>query len=97
EDYHQVIMTNGTGQFWVWTMKPVLIADYDVTRKKTETVEFTMIADCQAVLTDPGDEEIQEIKVSGDADEACDPADTDNPDGAMPIRDVRKRAYLTTP
>ncbi|WP_032927470.1 hypothetical protein, partial [Mesorhizobium sp. LNHC221B00] len=23
--------------------------------------------------------------------------DTDNPDGAMPIRDVRKRAYLTTP
>ncbi|WP_027037874.1 hypothetical protein [Mesorhizobium ciceri] len=96
EDYHQVIMTNGTGQFWVWTMTPVLVADYDVTRKRTETVEFTLEADCQALLTDPGDEESQEIKVNGDADEACDPADTDNPDGAMPIGDVRKRSYLTT-
>jgi hypothetical protein len=96
EDFHQVIMTNGTGQFPVWAMKPVFLADYDVSRNRQETVSFTLVADCQAIVTEPGGEEVQEIKVSGDADEPCDPATTDFPDGAPPIGDVRRRAYLTT-
>ncbi|TPI13876.1 hypothetical protein [Mesorhizobium sp. B4-1-1] len=96
QDYHQVIMTNGTGQFPVWTMVPVYKADYDVSRNRQETVSFTLVADCQAILTEPDGQDVQEIKVSGDADEPCDPPTTDFPDGALPIGDVRKRAYLTT-
>jgi hypothetical protein len=95
-DYHQVVMTNGTGKFPVWDMDPVLTAAYDVSRPKEEVVTFTLEADCQAILTDPGDEEVIAIKVSGQADELVDPASTDFPDGAPPIGDVRKRAYLTT-
>jgi hypothetical protein len=96
QDYHQVVMTNGTGQFPVWTMRPVYLADYDVSRNRQETVSFTLVADCQAILTEPDGQEIQEIKVSGDADEPVDEPTTDFPDGALPIVDVRRRAYLTT-
>ncbi|RWO23374.1 hypothetical protein [Mesorhizobium sp.] len=96
QDYHQVVMTNGTGQFPVWTMRPVFKADYDVSRKRQETLSFTLTADCQAIVTDPGGEDIEEIKVSGDADEPVDAPDTDNPLGALPIGDVRNRAYFPT-
>lgn len=96
EDFHQVVMTNGTGQFPVWAMFPVLKADYDVSRNRQETLSFTLVADCQAILTDPGGQDVQEIKVSGDADEPVDEPTTDFPDGAPPIGDVRRRAYLPT-
>lgn len=96
QEYSQVVMTNGTGQFPVWTMKPVLTVDYEVSRKRQETLSFTLVADCQALVTEPGDEEIIEISASGDADEPVDPPDTDNPLGALPIGDVRNRAYLPT-
>lgn len=96
QDYHQVVLTNGTGQFPVWTMRPVFKADYDVSRKRQETLSFTLNADCQAIVTDPGGEDIAEIKVSGDADEPVDAPDTDNPLGALPIGDVRNRAYFPT-
>lgn len=96
EDFHQVVMTNGTGQFPVWAMKPVWKADYDVSRNRQETLSFTLVADCQALVTDPDGEDITEIKVSGDADEPIDAPNTDFPDGALPIGDVRNRAYLPT-
>lgn len=95
-DYHQVVMTNGTGQFPVWDMSPVLTAAYDVSRQRTEVLTFTLEADCQAILTEPGDEEVISIKVSGQADELIDPASTDFPEGAPPIGDVRRRAYFPT-
>ncbi|TIX61954.1 MAG: hypothetical protein E5V25_23135, partial [Mesorhizobium sp.] len=47
QEYSQVVMTNGTGQFPVWTMKPVLTVDYEVSRKRQETLSFTLAADCQ--------------------------------------------------
>ncbi|RWF44303.1 MAG: hypothetical protein EOS65_02695 [Mesorhizobium sp.] len=96
ENFQQVVMTNGTGSFPVWSMKPVFLADYDVSRNRQETLSFTLTADCQALLTDPDGENITEIKVSGDADEPIDPPDTANPLGALPIGDVRNRAYLPT-
>lgn len=95
EDFHQVVLTNGYGQFPVWVMKPVFLANYDVSRNRQETVSFTLVADCQAIVTEPDGQEVQEIKVSGDADEPIDDVTTDNPFG-LPIGDVRKRAYLTT-
>ncbi|RWB85909.1 MAG: hypothetical protein EOQ52_20370 [Mesorhizobium sp.] len=95
EDFQQVVFTNGTGQFPVWAMKPVFLADYDVSRRRQETLSFTLTADCQALVTDPDGENITEIKVSGDADEPVDDPNTDNPFG-LPILDVRNRAYLPT-
>ncbi|TGQ69512.1 hypothetical protein EN829_015070 [Mesorhizobium sp. M00.F.Ca.ET.186.01.1.1] len=96
QDYHQIVMTNGTGQFPVWTMKPVFLADYEVSRNRQETLSFTLVADCQAILTDPGGQDVTEMNASGDADEPVDEATTEFPDGAPPIGDVRNRAYLTT-
>lgn len=96
QEWQQVVMTNATAQFPLWTMKPLLQVRYDVTRRRAEMVSFTLQADCQAILTEPGDEEILTIRVSGDADDPCDPADTDHPNGTMPIGDVRNRAYLPT-
>lgn len=96
EDFHQAIMANSTAKFPVWSMKPTLIAAYDVSRPKTEVLTFTLEADCQALLADAGDDEILEIKISGSADEPVDAANTDNPGGAMPIGDVRRRAYFPT-
>ncbi|MER9355569.1 hypothetical protein NKI61_20065 [Mesorhizobium sp. M0514] len=96
QDYHQIVMTNGTGQFPVWTMKPVFKANYDVSRNRQETLSFTLVADCQAILTDPEGQDLTEMKASGDADEPVDEPTTDFPDGTPPIVDVRKRAYLTT-
>lgn len=96
QDYHQVVMTNGTGQFPIWTMSPVMNCAYDVSRQRTEILTFMLDADCQAILTEPGDEEVISIKVSGQADELIDPASTDFPEGAPPIGDVRRRAYFPT-
>lgn len=96
EDFHQIIMTNGTASFPVWSMNPSLIVAYDVSRPKEEVLTFTLEADCQALLSDAGDDEILAIKVSGRADEPVDPADTDNPGGAMPIDDLRRRAFFPT-
>lgn len=96
QDYATVIMTNGTGQFPIWTIKPVLSAAYEVSRPREEVLTFTLEADVQALLTEPGDEEVIAIKVSGNADEMVDPADTDNPAGTAPIGDVRRRAYFPT-
>lgn len=95
-NFQQVIMTNGTGSFPIWAMKPVFLADYEVSRNRQETLSFTLQADCQALVTDPEGEDITEIKVSGDADEPIDEANTENPFG-LPISDVRNRAYLPTP
>lgn len=94
EDFHQVVMTNGIASFPVWAMKPVFKADYDVSRNRQETLSFTLLADCQALVTDPNGEDITEIKVSGDADEPIDAPNTAFPDGALPIGDVRNRAYF---
>ncbi|MDG4903220.1 hypothetical protein P9279_22170 [Mesorhizobium sp. WSM4962] len=96
EDFHQVLMTNGTASFPVWSMKPTLVVAYDVSRPKTEVLTFTLEADCQALLADAGDDEILAVKVSGQADEPVDAANTDNPGGTMPIGDVRRRAFFPT-
>lgn len=97
QDYQQVVMTNGTGKFPIWTLKPSLVARYDVSRQRVERVTFTLEADTQAILTEPGDEEIIRISLaSDDVGNPVDPADTDNPDGTLPIGDVRRRAYLPT-
>lgn len=76
---------------------PHLECAYDVSRRRLERVSFTMDADVQPVLTEPGDEEVMLVSLaSGDVGAPIDPADTANPDGTLPIGDTRRRQYLTT-
>jgi hypothetical protein len=97
QEYQQVVMTKGTGQFPRWTMKPTFFVAYDVSRARSEKVTFTLEADVQALVTEAGDEENLLLTLSSqDVASPVDPADTDNPDGALPIRDVRRRAYFPT-
>jgi hypothetical protein len=81
----------------VWTLVPTFAAAYSVDRRFTETVAFTLEADCQALLTEAGDEE--ELLISAAADEVdspIDPASTAWPQGQIPIGDQRRRSYLQT-
>lgn len=95
---HQIIFRNGTvGQFPVWSLKPEFVLHYECSRQRSETVVFDLEADVQALLTEPGDEELLTLAVSSqDVEKPVDPATTAEPDGAVPIGDVRRRSYFQT-
>lgn len=89
--------SNGSADYPLWVLRPSLSVAYDVSRQKTERVTFTLEADCQALLTEPGEEEVITVDLStDDVDQPIDPATTDQPNGQMPIRDARRRAYFPT-
>lgn len=91
QDFVTVIATNETGTVPVWTMAPVFNANYSVTRQRSEKIRFTIYADCQAVVTEPADDEVVFLTVAS--------SDTDQPIDAgslKPVRDVRRRAYFPT-
>lgn len=91
QDFVTVIATNETGTVPVWTMLPVFNANYSVTRQRSERIRFTIYADCQAVVTEPADDEIVYLTLAS--------SDTDQPidAGALkPVIDVRRRAYFPT-
>lgn len=75
-----------------WQMAPTLVAQYDVSRSKSETLSFTLEADVQSVLTEPGDEEVLEVALS--SSEIASPID---PADALPIGDVRSAVYFSGP
>lgn len=97
DDLITVITSNATVKIPLWSIIIEFNAAYDVSRRRVEKLNFTLEADTQAVLADAGDDEDILISVaSADAGSAIDPADTDYPDGATPIRDARRRQYFTT-
>jgi hypothetical protein len=98
QDYQQTVLANGAiGSFPVWSLNPTLNVDYDVVRSRSEKVTFTLELDTQALVADPGDAAYLSVNMSSYAiGEPVDPADSDNPDGVLPIGDVRRRAYFTT-
>lgn len=97
QDYVQTIVANGRIRFPVWTMRPEFFAAHDVSRARSEKLTFTLETDIQSILTEPGEDEVLLLTLSTqDVGAPVDPADTDNPLGALPIRDVRNRAYFTT-
>jgi hypothetical protein len=73
-----------------WTISGNLDATYEAERSYMEVATFTLQSGLQEIVTEAGDEEVIALSVSGDADEPVDAGD------AMPIGDLRRRAYFTT-
>jgi hypothetical protein len=74
-----------------------MVVAYDAEREYVETLELTVNADVQPLLTDPGDEENITIDVSAEVDQAIDPpTESGAVDLLMPIRDRRARRYFQT-
>ena len=76
----------------VYAFEQHTLFDWEAEKKRTETIKLSMVADIQDVLAEPEDEaNIEKITVSADAT-VTEPDD----DGAMPIGDKRRKAYLPT-
>lgn len=98
QDYETQIMTGGWSvEFPLWSIIPTLSLDYAASRQVTEKIAFTMSANCQAIVVDQGNADPDQISVSSsDATALIDPADTENPDGTMPIGNPGRRSYFIT-
>lgn len=90
QDYVTVIVDNAQAKVPVWTMLPTFYAAYDANRQRSEKVTFTLRADCQAMAGDPDEDDIQYLSLA--SPDAGQPIDG----GALPIGDVRRRAYFPT-
>lgn len=64
---------------------------YEAKRSYSEIASFAMAMNVQEMATETGDEEPITISVTGNADEPVDAG------GAIPIGDLRRRAYLSSP
>lgn len=80
----------------LWLLDVAFSAHYETRRSFSEVVTFTLEADVQEILVEPGDEEYEEIVVSAAVDEPVDPPTTAEPDGVLPIGDVRRRSFFLT-
>lgn len=67
------------------------VMHYEATRKRTETVAFSLEADVQAVKTEPGAAAEENISLSSAF--IAEPVD---PGGALPIGDLRRNTYFKT-
>lgn len=74
-----------------WNMAPQLVVQYDTNRAKSERLTFTLEADVQPVLTEPGEEDFLQVAMS--SSEISTAIDLD---GGTPIGDVRNRVFFTT-
>lgn len=86
-----------------WRIKPTLVLGYEADRKKSEKISFSLEADVQAVLTEPGDEETLLLTfASSEIASPVDPvegvsSDEDVAPFALPLGSVSNRSYFTTP
>jgi hypothetical protein len=87
--------------FPVWKFAPTMILRADGDRSYVEHVSFALEADCQAILTEPGDAEVLRIDIA--ASDLDQPVDAETSEGCpdpeseeTPILDVRRRQYITT-
>jgi hypothetical protein len=88
-----------SGEIALWTpgrIVPVdMVVEYDVNREYVETLELTVNADVQALLSDAGADEVITLDVSAEVDQAIDPpTESGAVDFLMPIRDRSARRYF---
>lgn len=79
-------------KFLLWHFKPTLVASYNIKRQRNETLTFTLEADLQAIVVEPGDEGLETMTLSSNL--VGTPLDPDLSDSELPIGDVRRRAYF---
>jgi len=80
-------------------VKPTLKLGWDVSRKRSEGIEFILEADVQAILTDPGDEEVMELTFSSsELSTTMDEITVDDSQIMLvpPLGDVRSPRYFST-
>jgi hypothetical protein len=78
-------------------VRPTLVLGYETSRNRTEGITFTLSADTQAILTDPGDDDA--LVLTFQSSELGNPIDLPGDDSGvplMPIRDLRSAVYFST-
>lgn len=86
-----------------WRIIPTLRVGFNVSRKRSEQLAFTLEADVQATVTEPGDEEVLQLSFSSsEIASPVDPPDESSESASegellLPIRDVRSPVYFSTP
>lgn len=93
QEWTEITLANASRiKFPHWTLRPVFRARYDVSRQRQETVVFTMRADVQSIVTDPGEDDVEIVTLSTTD---VDAKGIDEP-GVRPIVDTRRRTFLKT-
>lgn len=67
------------------------VVRWEASRDRTEIVRFSMTADTQPLLVDPGDDEMDKLDLSSDF--VGQPID---PGGALPLGDLKRNSYFNT-
>jgi hypothetical protein len=81
--------------FPLWTLDPVLFADYEVSRQRTETISFSVDADVQQIVAEPREEQLLTIALSSSQVGSFIDGDA-SPGFTQPIGDVRRPSYFLT-
>lgn len=70
---------------------------YDVTRNYSEQLAFSLQADVQSVISDPGEEDVELLTFSSaELTSPIDPARDESSGPEMPIRDLRSPTFFST-
>lgn len=80
-----------TAVFTVGQIRQKTILHYETKRNRTERATFSIEADVQPILVDPEGSDVETLEVSSDL--VNKPVD---PDGALPIQDLRRNCYFPT-
>ncbi len=77
--------------FPIYSYKLNLTCDWDASRKRTETVEFTMLADLQRLMSQPAGADEESITLTSN-----DIGDAVDIDYTPPVGDLRRNSYFNT-
>jgi hypothetical protein len=86
----------GRVRWYVYRIVPSMTVRYEANREFAETLELTVEADVQPLLTDPGDDELIRLDVSAEVDLPIDPPETSGGELQTPIRVTTARRYFQT-
>jgi hypothetical protein len=79
-----------TVNFPVWTLRPTFKVRYDVSRQRQERIRFTMVANVQRIVVDPGDDDVIDIALSS---QDVGTLGIDDP-ATRPIGDLRQPSFM---
>lgn len=82
-------------KFPLWRFLPFFPVTYEASRSRSEKLLFRLSADVQALMLDESDTET--VKLSFSSSTVTDLIDGEGSNATMPIGDLARRQYLTTP